>query len=53
MGTDRAELRALEGDEEKEDLQDPGELSIVRPHAVAKVIVTDLLLDFALINHSD
>lgn len=29
MGTDRVELRlsgALEGDEEKEDLQDPGEL---------------------------
>lgn len=32
MGTDRVELsfsEALEGDEEKEDLQDPGELCVV------------------------
>ncbi len=42
MGSDRVDLRfseALDGDEEKEDLQDPGELCVVRLHAMAEVIV--------------
>lgn len=43
MGTDRVELsfsEALEGDEEKEDLQDPGELCLVRLHVMSEVIST-------------
>lgn len=43
MGTDRVETRfseALEGGEEKEDLQDPGELCGARLHAKAELIVT-------------
>lgn len=55
MGTDRVELRfneVLEGDEKSEDLQDPGELWVVQLHSVAEVIIT-VLLDFAIINHSD
>lgn len=39
MGTDRAELRiseALEGNEENQDLQDPGELDVIWRSSVAK-----------------
>lgn len=46
MGTDRVELRlseALEGGEEREDQQDPGELGVIHLHAMAKVIITVFL----------
>lgn len=49
MGTDGAEPRfseALEEDEEKQVLKDPGELCEVRLHPKAEVFITVVLLDY-------
>lgn len=44
---------ALEGNEEKEDMQDSGELCLAQLHALSEVIITVVLLDYVIINHSD
>lgn len=55
-GADTVELRfseALVGDEEKEDMRDPGELCLAQLHALFEVIITVVLVDYVIINHSD